>query len=206
MTIIPRPWERDAKWRSLQFAFLATKSTCDLCGLPADHLHAMPRNTDRPYDDFVAVCGQCKPNAMTRRLLTPSDETFTLSPWAVANSQMPPMPQALSNVHVGFLPSGDPRKDAFMRQRARILTRDDGRCRYCGLFAKLIDRVDKSKDDDENFVAVCGTCHRFARTRSFPTFEEKRDWIMNSRKAQERQNTPKTKHPYNQKRQWRRQP
>lgn len=181
MPIIPRPWERDAAWRALQFELTSSATHCALCGQVDGHLHAMPRNTDHPYRDLLAVCGQCKPNAMTRRVLEEEDASFSLSPWAVAGGTMPPEPVPLPPTRLGHLTTGDDRADAFAALRALVLARDHFACAYCDVYAPLVDRALPGPLTPANAVAVCRACLRVARGTTFVSVAEKRAWVQDRR-------------------------
>ena len=67
-----------------------------------------------------------------------------------------------------------------------MLIRDKHICQYCGDRAHQADHVIPRKaggyDLPENLVAACSSCNRIAGNNRFPSFEEKKAWILSHRK------------------------
>lgn len=70
--------------------------------------------------------------------------------------------------------------------RFDVLIRDKHICQYCGDRAHQADHVIPRKaggyDLPENLVAACSSCNRIAGNNRFPSFEEKKAWILSHRK------------------------
>jgi 5-methylcytosine-specific restriction endonuclease McrA len=69
--------------------------------------------------------------------------------------------------------------------RARVLSRDQNRCRYCGDAATQADhvmpRAKGGADAMENLVACCATCNKTAAGNLFPSFSAKKAWVLANR-------------------------
>ena len=70
--------------------------------------------------------------------------------------------------------------------RFDVLIRDKHICQYCGEPARQADHVIPRKaggyDLMDNLVAACASCNRIAGNNQFPTFDEKKRWILTHRK------------------------
>ena len=90
----------------------------------------------------------------------------------------------------------------------RILERDDYCCRYCGLDGRasfdnaLVMRVDfvvprarKGKKTQENLVACCGPCNTIKGTKTFPSFDHARAFVLEQREALRKTWEAKTARP-----------
>lgn len=63
-------WDRDPVWRDAAYVCTSSASVCFLCGNPRKRsLQAIPLDRSRPFDDLVAVCGQCKVAARRHRVV-----------------------------------------------------------------------------------------------------------------------------------------
>lgn len=82
--------------------------------------------------------------------------------------------------------------------RRDTLQRDGDRCRYCGNLARQVDHViPRSKggvDDPSNLVACCATCNKTAAANLFPSFADKKRWIL-ANKPKKRQVKKKDQRP-----------
>src|ERR1700689_1617451 len=85
-------------------------------------------------------------------------------------------------------------KPVTLDEGTKVLERDRYRCRYCGLDGMasfenslimsvdfVIPRARKGKKDPRNLVAACRPCNVIKGQRSFDSFEEAKDYIMQSR-------------------------
>ena len=72
--------------------------------------------------------------------------------------------------------------------RGHVLDRDKRVCQYCGAVAiqadHVIPRSAGGADSIDNLVACCSSCNRVAGGRVFKTFEEKKWWLLATRKIQ----------------------
>lgn len=70
--------------------------------------------------------------------------------------------------------------------RDQVLERDRHTCMYCGDRAVQVDHVMPRKqggaDADHNLVACCTRCNRIAGGKVFDTFDEKKWWLLGTRK------------------------
>lgn len=70
--------------------------------------------------------------------------------------------------------------------RQRVLERDQYECQYCGAKATQADHVIPRKkggaDAMKNLVACCPSCNKTAANTRFPSFEEKKRYVIANRK------------------------
>ena len=179
MSRIDRWWERDTAWRDAAYRLTTSSSRCALCGLPADHYHAMPRNTDRPFEDLVPVCGLCKPTAANYRVLPEDGTLITVSPWQTAMMKLPAAPLPTPRRVTGLSRPETPERAAFMALRDEVLKRDRHICQYCDLHGNLVNRIDPFKPGTlANMVTCCRACLPHAKVaRSFDSLTAKRCYI-----------------------------
>lgn len=68
--------------------------------------------------------------------------------------------------------------------REKVLHRDNDTCRYCGNPATCIDHVVPYSvtplHEEDNLIAACGRCNSIAGSRHFPSFSEKKEFILES--------------------------
>jgi hypothetical protein len=176
---VKRPWEIEKEWREAAFAVTSVAEACALCRLPATAYHAMPRNTDAPYDDLVPVCGYCRPHAMTRKHLPErvvDGEAFWVRSEAMVNDPLRRRDNPLR-------PAVDARKQAFLDLRDRVLARDKRTCQYCGLAGNRLDKINNFRPftDEPNWVCVCPRCAAAAAGLNGVTLREKRMRVVEAR-------------------------
>lgn len=177
---VSRPWETSAEWRQAAYAVTSVATECAMCGLGATAFHAMPKNTDAPFDDLVAVCGYCRPHAMTRRVL-PEKVVDGPAIWTRTDAQVnDPMRQ---RKQANPLRPVNERKQAFLDLRDRILARDKEVCQYCFQHGNRVDKINafKSFSDEENWVCACPRCSAASAGITAYTIRAKRAMIMEAR-------------------------
>lgn len=78
--------------------------------------------------------------------------------------------------------------------RLAVLKRDEHICQYCGAKATQADHVIPRKkggaDAIKNLVACCAPCNKTAANNRFPTFREKKAFVLSHRPKQEKRPTP----------------
>jgi hypothetical protein len=141
----------------------------------------MPRDTNRPNEELMAVCGQCVPAASQYRVI-PAKITVSLSPWVETNRKTP---ITINETHDKNhrLPRSDKQYEGFMALRDRVLLRDARVCQYCGLTGQMIDKINRFKkfDVEENWVCCCKQCRDVALHLHAETRGQKRDMILERR-------------------------
>lgn len=72
--------------------------------------------------------------------------------------------------------------------RAHVLERDKNICMYCGWKAIQVDHIKPrgsgGPDTADNLVACCTSCNRVAGGRVFDSFDQKKTWLLRTRKIQ----------------------
>jgi 5-methylcytosine-specific restriction endonuclease McrA len=80
------------------------------------------------------------------------------------------------------------RRRASLERRERVMLRDDDTCQYCGFPADVVDHVTPfsagGSNSLANLVASCRPCNGIAWAHTFPSFTEKRDYILSRRRPQ----------------------
>jgi 5-methylcytosine-specific restriction endonuclease McrA len=73
---------------------------------------------------------------------------------------------------------------------SRVMRRDGGKCFYCGKPATCIDHVIpfsvSANNDPQNLVAACRECNSIVHTKTFDCIQDKRSWILEHLKDQQR--------------------
>jgi 5-methylcytosine-specific restriction endonuclease McrA len=73
-------------------------------------------------------------------------------------------------------------------RRQAVLIRDAYKCQYCGEPCKSVDHIIpwnwSHNDSLENLVAACVVCNSTAGGTKFPSFLEKKDYILRRRAKQ----------------------
>lgn len=177
---VKRPWEMTPEWRQAAYALTSVATVCALCGLEARAYHAMPRNTDAPFDDLVAVCGYCRPHAMTRRVL-PEQVVDGPAIWTRSEAQVnDPMRQRAPR---NPLRPVSPERESFLALRARVLARDGGTCQYCGQHGDRIDKINAFQPwtEEANWVCACRGCFSAAIGQSAHDLATKRGMVLDAR-------------------------
>lgn len=179
---IARPWEAQPEWRQVAFDVTSAATACAMCGLAATSYRAMPRNTDRPFDDLVAVCGYCSPQAGSYRVL-PDHIVGPLATHAWVRDEQAVNDPLRKKRPENPLRPVDERKRAFLDLREDILGRDNEVCQYCGQHGNRVDKINGFRPfaDRENWVCVCVRCSAAAAGLSAPTLRQKRMMVLEAR-------------------------
>lgn len=86
-------------------------------------------------------------------------------------------------------PSYKSREPIPRNMRSAVMKRDEGTCVYCRSIAECIDHVDPvcngGKTEVNNLVACCTNCNMTALGRAFDSFQDKKSYILNTRRIKE---------------------